>query len=133
LQTDNFLSKKRQEELEQLTKILVTTKANKVMIERPFENQMLYDSLYNAYLNNTYTLTVSEREQIGFRLAKKLNLKHINCVDQLIGFAHDSIMTETIKTENQSNILDSLKMAGQKMVNDFDKAVKEKSVSGILK
>ena len=81
---------------------------------------MLYDSLYNAYLNNTYTLTVSEREQIGFRLAKKLNLKHINCVDQLISFAHDSIMTETIKTENQSNILDSLKMAGQKMVNDFD-------------
>lgn len=38
------------------------------MIEKPFNQQNQIDSLYNAYSQNRYKLTVSEREQIGFRL-----------------------------------------------------------------
>ncbi|TWV99683.1 hypothetical protein [Chitinophaga pinensis] len=54
LKVDDFLSAKRQGELEDLTNVLSQTKATKVMIERPFENQHSNDSLYNSYLADHY-------------------------------------------------------------------------------
>jgi hypothetical protein len=132
LDTDNFLSTKRQAELEILTTTLAKTKASKVMIERPAEEQSFHDSLYTNYLKGKYSLSISEREQIGFRLAKKLHLQHINCVDQLYGFPHDSIMNTTLVANNQRFLMDSLMTAGKNMLHDFNKKVKEESLSNVL-
>ncbi|SNR73714.1 DUF5694 domain-containing protein [Flavobacterium sp. ov086] len=133
LKTDDFLAPKRQQELEELTGILKRTNADKVMIEKPFNQQKVIDSLYNAYLQNKYKLTVSEREQIGFRLAKKLNLKHINCVDVFYGMTHDSLVSVTAKEKNQLYLLSELGTTANNLKLEFDNVVKRNSITEILK
>ncbi|MXV50074.1 hypothetical protein GS399_03750 [Pedobacter sp. HMF7647] len=132
LETDNFLEPKRQKELEELTKNLLETKADKVMIERQSKDQDKIDSLYNAYLTNKYNLTVSEREQIGFRLAKKLKLKAINCIDADYSL-HDSLMSVTAKNNNQLYLLEKLGEDAKTLLGEVDNKVKSSSITETLK
>lgn len=132
LKTDDFLAPKRQQELEELTETLKRTNADKVMIEKPFNQQKQIDSLYKAYTENRYKLTVSEREQIGFRLAKKLNLKHINCVDIFYGMKHDSLVAVTAKEKNQLYLLSELGTNANNLKLEFDGVVKQNSITEIL-
>ena len=133
LKTDDFLAPKRQQELEELTGILKRTNADKVMIEKPFKQQKQMDSLYNSYLENKYKLTVSEREQIGFRLAKKLNLKQINCVDVLYLMKQDSLLAATAKEKNQLYLLNELGTTAKNFMAEIDGVVKRNSITGIVK
>lgn len=133
LKVDDFFSPKRQSELEDLTNVLSQTKATKVMIERPFENQRSSDSLYNLYLTNHYKLTVSEREQIGFRLAKKLKLNQVNCIDKFYGMTHDSLMAATAKENNQLYLLKDLGTEANGMIKDYDNKVKNGTITEVLK
>lgn len=133
LKTDDFLAPKRQKELEELIGFLKRTNADKVMIEKPFNQQKQTDSLYNAYFQNRYTLTVSEREQIGFRLAKKLNLKKINCVDEFYGMKHDSLVSVTAKEKNQLYILNELSTTANNFMLEIDNVTKRNSITEILK
>ncbi|KMQ59486.1 hypothetical protein ACM46_20575 [Chryseobacterium angstadtii] len=133
LKTDDFLAPKRQKELEELTEILKRTNADKVMIEKPLKQQKQIDSLYNAYSQNKYKLTVSEREQIGFRLAKKLNLKHINCVDIFYGMKRDSLVSATAKEKNQEYILNELGGIAKNFLGEIDRVTKQNSITEILK
>lgn len=133
LKTDDFLAPKRQKELEELTEILKRTNADKVMIERPLNQQTQIDSLYNAYLQNRYKLTVSEREQIGFRLAKKLNLKHINCVDIFYGMKHDSLVSVTAKEKNQLYLLKELGASANSLMRELDSVVRRNSITEVIK
>ncbi|SHH17025.1 hypothetical protein SAMN05444372_11921 [Flavobacterium micromati] len=132
LKTDDFLAPKRQQELEELTGILKRTNADKVMIEKPFNQQAITDSLYNAYSTGHYKLAVSEREQIGFRLGKKLNLKRINCIDKFYGM-HDSLMAATAKENNQLYVLQDLGTEGNAMINDYDNQLKKGTITEVLK
>ncbi|CAM3610143.1 DUF5694 domain-containing protein [Flavobacterium chungbukense] len=133
LKTDDFFSAKRQSELEDLTNVLSQTKATKVMIERSFENQRSNDSLYNLYLKGQYKLPVSEREQIGFRLAKKLKLNQVNCVDKFYGMTHDSLMAATAKENNQLYLLKDLGTQANAMIKDFDAKLKNGTILEVLK
>ncbi|RAJ02422.1 hypothetical protein LX64_03436 [Chitinophaga skermanii] len=133
LKTDNFLSPKRQLELEALTDILKRTNADKVMIEKPLKQQGTIDSLYNAYAQNKYKLTLSEREQIGFRLAKKLNLQHINCIDAFYGMTRDSLLGVTAKEKNQLYLFNDLKTHGNELLKEIDSVLKRNSITEVLK
>nr|WP_199001626.1 DUF5694 domain-containing protein [Flavobacterium sp. ASV13] len=133
LKTDDFLAPKRQMELEELTGVLKRTNADKLMIEKPFNQQRLIDSLYNEYLQNRYKLTVSEREQIGFRLAKKLNLKHINCIDIFYGMKHDSLVAVSAKDKNQLFLLKELGTNANNLLHEIDGEVKRNSITEVIK
>jgi hypothetical protein len=133
LKADDFFSAKRQSELEDLTNVLSQTKATKVMIERSVEDQRSNDSLYNLYLTDHYKLTVSEREQIGFRLAKKLKLNHINCIDKFYGMSHDSLMVATAKENNQLYLLKDLGTEANLMLNDYGNKLKKGTITEVLK
>ncbi len=133
LKVDDFLSAKRQSELEDLTNVLSKTKATKVMIERPIENQRSNDSLYNLYLADSNKITVSEREQIGFRLAKKLKLNQVNCIDKFYGMTHYSLMAETAKENDQLYLLNDLGVHAKAMISDFDNKLKKNTITEVLK
>lgn len=133
LKTDDFLSAKRQSELEDLTNALSQTKATKVMIERSFDNQRSNDSLYNLYLTDHYKLPVSEREQIGFRLAKKLKLNQVNCIDKFYGMTHDSLMAATAKENDQLYLLKDLGTHAKELINDYDAKLKKGTITDVLK
>ena len=53
----------------------------KILVEYPFEKAQRLDSLYQAYLNDEYQLTINEIDQLGFRLARQLGHPAIYAVD----------------------------------------------------
>jgi Family of unknown function (DUF5694) len=133
LKTDDFLAPKRQKELVALIEKLSATKATTVMIERLAQDQVEIDSIYNSFLKGLYNLSVSEREQIGFRLAKKLKLKHINCIDAEFGNPHDSMMRASAITYNQMQIIDSLGVEANLLINEFANQLNKGTITTTLK
>lgn len=70
-----------QKELIALIDNLAKFKPTKIVIEVDYELQPKIDSLYQAYLKGEHQLSRFEGEQIGFRLAKKLGLHRVYCVN----------------------------------------------------
>lgn len=77
----DVLQPRYQKEIEDIVKRIAAFKPTIIAIERDPVFQGKYDSLYNKYLQGAYTLKRDEVEQIGFRLAKQLNLKTLYCVN----------------------------------------------------
>jgi hypothetical protein len=68
----------RQRQLEELTDKLQKTQADKVFIEWQPGQQRATDSTYALYRQGRFELGNSERYQIGYRLAKKLNRTRVS-------------------------------------------------------
>lgn len=77
----DVLDSKYQKEIELIVDKLAKFKPTIIVIERQPNLQNKYDSLYQSYLNDKHKLTRSEEQQIGFRLAKRIGLKHLYCTD----------------------------------------------------
>ena len=78
---DDVLTPKRQAEIMTLVSHLERFKPTQVALECAPEKQQMYDQRYQDYRAGRYTLNRDEREQIGMRLAAKLNLPRVDCVD----------------------------------------------------
>lgn len=96
----DVLDSKYQKEIEVIVDKLMRFKPTKIVIEKGPEKQQIYDSLYISYLDGKHKLTRSEEQQIGFRLAKRLDFKKIYCTDawgtdyedlKRIAHGHDTI------------------------------------------
>jgi len=81
----NMRSKERQEQIQRLVETLTKFAPTKIAFEGPPQFQQKYDSLYQAYLQDNLKASEnfisSELVQIGFALAKKMNLKTLYPVD----------------------------------------------------
>lgn len=80
INSDNVLSDKRQKEIEALVAQLAKYKPTHIALEFN-ANDTTMDANYQRYLKGQYTLNSSERDQIGFRLAKLLKHPHVYPVD----------------------------------------------------
>jgi Family of unknown function (DUF5694) len=92
LKTDDLSSPKKQNEIEELINALVKYKPTKIILEYPYGNNKI-DSVYQLYLNETHTLTINERQQIGFRVAAKMGHKNVYPADYRLDLPFDSLMT----------------------------------------
>lgn len=92
LKTDDLSSPKRQNEIEDLINALAQYKPTKIILEYPYGNNKI-DSLYRLYLNGTHTLTINERQQIGFRLAAMMGHKSVYPADYKLDLPFDQLMT----------------------------------------
>ena len=72
---------KYHEEIEKLVSVLKEFKPTQILVEARVEKQNYIDSLFKAYLEGRHSLCRNEVEQIGFRLAKELNINHFDCID----------------------------------------------------
>ncbi|WP_335964459.1 DUF5694 domain-containing protein [Galbibacter sp. PAP.153] len=84
--SSNIFSPKKQKEIVKLTEKLKRFSPNMIMVEKEPSEQAVVDSLYNSYLENKLQLSnieygTSETYQVGFRLAKMLNLKSVYGID----------------------------------------------------
>lgn len=77
----DFTSEERKREIEDLVKLLKKFKPTKIAIEDKTWSQNRIDSLYKNYLNDNFALPINESYQLGFRLAKILNLPKVYCID----------------------------------------------------
>lgn len=77
----DVLDAKYQKEIEDIVARIAKFKPTIIAIERDPDKQAKYDSLYSQYLLGKYKLGRDEVDQIGFRLAKMMQLKKLYCVN----------------------------------------------------
>lgn len=70
-----------QDEIIDIVNRIARFKPNIIAIEVSPRSQSRTDSLYHEYVKGNYTLGRSEHEQIGFRLAKLLDLQTLYCTN----------------------------------------------------
>ncbi len=78
---ESLKSEKRQKEIIEIVERLKAFKPNKIMLEFPMAQSDYLDSMYTASLNGEGEYSINEIEQLGFRLAKRLNHKRIYSID----------------------------------------------------
>ncbi len=104
----DVLDKKYQLEIEDIVKELAAFNPTIIAIEKDPVLQHRFDSLFESYVKGTYTLSRDEGEQIGFRIAKKLGIKKIHCVNDW-GKNYSYI----------DSLLDNDSIASKKFINYF--------------
>lgn len=77
----NVLTPERQREIETVIDALAAFRPTRVAIEWPADEQDRLDQRYAQYRAGRYTLSASERDQLGLRLAARLNLPRVYAVD----------------------------------------------------
>lgn len=78
----DVLDPRFQAEIEGIVMKVSRFKPTVIVIERGPAEQHRTDSTFAQYLSGSYTLKRGEAEQLGFRLAKRLGLKKLYCVDE---------------------------------------------------
>ena len=81
IEYDDVLAPKRQVEIEALVKRLKPFRPTKIALTVDDQYNQETQEKYQGYLKGTYQLTRCEYNQIGFRLAKALELPRLYCVD----------------------------------------------------
>ena len=74
-------SPEHQREIEEVVELLAHYGPTRIALEWPANRQAELDSLYTAYLAGAITLRANEREQLGFRLARRLGHDRVYAVD----------------------------------------------------
>ncbi len=107
----DVLSAKRQKEIMEVVKQLKAFGPDRIFIESEPVHQEYYDSLLLAYKAGKFILKANEVYQIGFRLAKELDLPSLTCVDyREAQFPFDSLM-KVIMSADQTSLAIEIKIA----------------------
>lgn len=78
---DDVLAAGRQLEIDAIVEALAAYRPTRVVVELPIAKQAALDERYKAYREGTYKLTRDESDQIGLRLAARLNLPRVYAGD----------------------------------------------------
>jgi hypothetical protein len=78
---DDVLAPARQAQIARVVDALAAWEPTRVVIEWPHKDQAGLDKRYADYRAGRLTLTANERDQIGLRLAARLNLPRVDAVD----------------------------------------------------
>ncbi|MDX1631724.1 MAG: DUF5694 domain-containing protein [Thermoanaerobaculia bacterium] len=79
-EADDVLAPERQAEIEELVAVLERFRPTKIAVEQDFNNDAIAER-YDEYLAGEHELTRNETEQIGFRLARRLEHETVYPVD----------------------------------------------------
>jgi hypothetical protein len=78
---DDVLAPQRQQQIEALVSALAAWRPTRVVVEFPASRQQELDARYAAYRAGSYALTRNEVDQIGMRLAARLQLPRVDAAD----------------------------------------------------
>ena len=91
LKIDDLATEKRQKEIQDLIDKIKKFNPTKIVLEYAYGKTKL-DSLYQLYRKGEHELSINERQQIGFRLAKQLGHEHIYVADHMADLPFDELM-----------------------------------------
>ncbi len=80
-EVDDFLAPARQAEIVQVIERLAAYAPDKIMLEMRPEDEGEFNAKYKAYLAGKHALSVNERQQLGMRLAARLNHSRLYGID----------------------------------------------------
>jgi hypothetical protein len=128
----NILSEKRQQEVMDLVGKLKQFKPDKIFVEAPVSYQGALDSNIMKYKAGQLSLQANETQQLGYRLAKELNLPTLYAVDYRdADFPYDSLVKSAMEA-NQMNLLGHMRKSIDSIQNDFNESLKKKTIRDIL-
>jgi hypothetical protein len=81
IRMEDVLAEKRQKQIQDVVNELAAFRPTFVAVEWPEAKQAELDTLYSEYRGRRHTLGASELQQLGLRLADKLNLPRVHAVD----------------------------------------------------
>ncbi|MEO5685615.1 MAG: DUF5694 domain-containing protein [Chitinophagaceae bacterium] len=126
------LSAKRQQEIRQVLEKLVKFKPDKIFVEVPVERQPKLDSNFQQYKAGNFELRASETHQLGYRLAKELNLPSLFAVDyNAADFPFDSLMKSAAEAK-QFALLDTIKKSIDSIQSYFNETLKKYTIREML-
>lgn len=129
----DILSAKRQQEVEEVVNSLKLFAPDKIFIEAVPARQRQVDSLFKAFTAGTKTLGASEVEQLGFRLARQLNLPTLFGVDyQEAAFPFDSLMKSAAEA-NQEALVSFVQETIGKVQQSFNEALQKLTIKEMLR
>lgn len=131
MQIDDLESPERQKEIEDLCAALAAMKPDKVILEYPFGKTTL-DSLYREYRGGKHNLSINERQQLGFRIAKMLGHDHIYVVDHPMDIAFGPLM-KYLEESKQTHILDTLIKNAQEHMKSWEAIYANGSLTDLLR
>jgi len=128
----NILSDKRQQELKNVLGKLEQFKPDKIFVEMPVAQQGHLDSTLLKYKSGQLTLNAGEIHQLGFRLAKELNISSLYAVDyRESDFPFDSLVNSA-KEARQYNLLGYIKTSIDSIQNEFNESLKKNTLRELL-
>ncbi len=123
MNVSDLKSDKRQGEILDLVNALSEFQPTKIILEYPYKRDEL-DSVFQIYNGGEHTLSINERQQIGFRLAKELGHKKIYTADHPMELPFDELMNylnENGRMNEFQSIVDYLqKEVLTSMQNSYD-------------
>ncbi|QSE99147.1 DUF5694 domain-containing protein [Fulvivirga lutea] len=117
---DDIKNPERQKQLDELINKLAQYKPTKIMVESRSYNQEKLDKKLADYLAGNYELTRNETDQIGLRLAKKLNIQKIYAVDRIDPLPVDSTYNYEKFAESRPEVKAYLKKIYEDLKNEVE-------------
>lgn len=128
----NILSPQRQKEVTEVVEALKTFAPDKIFIEATPDRQAGIDSFLRAYKAGSVQLKASEVHQLGYRLAKELNLPSVYGVDYKDAeFPFDSLM-KSAAAAGQTDIISFVQSAIDTVQKSFNEALQKSTVRQML-
>jgi hypothetical protein len=129
LTADDVLAPKRQAEIREVLNVLTRFRPTKIALEADSDSPKIKQ--YQDYLAGKYELGRDERDQIGFRLGKELNLPKIYGIDADGDFPFLPLQ-DYAKAHGREKELESLMAQSGKTVQDENEFLKLHSVLEML-
>jgi hypothetical protein len=129
MKADDVLAAKRQAEIRELLDVLARFRPTKIAIEA--EPNTSKTKQYQDYLAGKYELGRDERDQIGFRLGKELNLPQVYGIDDQEEFPFPTV-EDYAKAHGREKEMESLMAQVGKTVREDDEFLKSHSVLQML-
>jgi len=92
MEADDVMVPKRQKEIEDFVNLLASFKPTKICLETKWDRQQKLNENYQAYVNGKAALRKNETDQVGFRLAKKMNHAEVFAIDADAPFEMDTVV-----------------------------------------
>ncbi|MEM8523052.1 MAG: DUF5694 domain-containing protein [Bacteroidota bacterium] len=131
LKIDDLSTEKRQREIKDLVKTLTLYKPTKIILEYPYGDLEL-DSLYQSYLAGEHALTINERQQLGFRLAKLMKHQHIYTADYYNDFPFEELMQYLQENEEMHLLENMIQDAKVSIMDVWQKALEESTIKEFI-
>jgi hypothetical protein len=129
MKADDVLAPTRQAEIREVLDLLTRFRPTKIAIEADSDSRKIKQ--YQDYLAGKYELGRDERDQIGFRLGKELNLSKIYGIDADGEFPLPAVQ-DYAKAHGRDKELESLMAQVGKTVEDENEFLKSHSVLEML-
>lgn len=128
----NIKSEKRQQEVKEIVEKLKQFKPDKIFVESPVSRQASIDSNIREYKEGNFELKANEIYQLGYRLAKELDLPTLYAVDYRESeFPFDSLMKSAMEAK-QTEFLNYIRVAFDSVQNDFNESLKKNTIREIF-